>query len=251
MDITMRRAAVAQFKVEMLRTLRNRRFVFFTIIMPIAFYFIFTSSMDSEMQVGGIDWSAYYLMSMAAYGVAGSGIMTLSQKFSKERSQGWARLLKITPLPSWAFVVSKVAAQAVINLFMIIILFIVAATVKGVDLSSSLWIESGLWIWFGSFSFMAIGTLVGTVRNADVVQVVGMIVYMSMSLLGGLWTPTETMSSTMQVIAHAMPTYWLGYEARNLIGGGTFDWMGVLVLGAYVIGAVILSSYIMKKQEAV
>jgi len=251
MDLTIRRAALAQFKAELLRTMRNRRFVFFTIVMPIAFYFIFTSSMDSSMQVGGIDWSAYYLMSMAAYGVSGSGITTLSQKFSKERSQGWARLLRITPLPSWAFVVSKVAAQAVVNLFMIVVLFVVAATVKGVDLSPSLWIESGLWIWFGSFSFMALGTLVGTIRNSDVVQVVGLIVYMGTSLLGGLWMPAETMSSTMQTIAHAMPTYWLGYGARNLVGGGAFDWMGVWVLGAYIVAFVLIASYVMKKQEAV
>lgn len=251
MDISVRRAALAQLKSELLRTMRNKRFVFFTIIMPIAFYFIFTSSMDGDLTVDGIDWAAYYLMSMSAYGVVGSGITTLSQKFSRERSQGWSRLLRITPLPSWAFVLSKVIAQGLINLCMIIILFIIASVVKGVELTAAQWIESGLWIWFGSFSFMALGTLVGTIRNSDVVQVVGMIVYLGMSMLGGLWFPVESMSDTMRAIAHAMPTYWLGHGAWNLIGGGAFDWNGVFVLGAYVIGFVILSSYIMRKQEAV
>jgi ABC-2 type transport system permease protein len=251
MDHSVRKAVFAQCKSELLRTMRNKRFVFFTVIMPIALYFIFTSSIDGNLTVGGISWASYYLMSMSAYGVVGSGITTLSQKISKERSQGWSRLLRITPLPSWAFLVSKVVAQAIVNLLMILIVFLVAGFIKGVDLSASLWVESGLWIWFGSFSFMALGTLVGTIRNADVVQVVSMIVYLSLSMLGGLWFPVEQMSTAMQNIAYIMPTYWLGHGAWNILAGAAFDWKGVLILAGYIVVFIILSSIIMRKQEAV
>ncbi|MWC28419.1 ABC transporter permease [Paenibacillus sp. MMS18-CY102] len=248
---TIRKAAFAQIKAELLRTLRNKRFVMFSVIMPIAFYFIFTSTMDADAEVGGVDWSAYYLMSMTAYGVAGAGITSLSQKLAKERTQGWTQLLRITPLPSWAFIVSKVASQALINLCTVVLMFLVAAFAKGVDLSAAVWIESGLWIWLGSFAFMALGSLVGTIRNTDVVQVVSMIVYMGMSVLGGLWMPVETMSSTMRTIAHVLPTYWLGHGAWNLLGDGTFDWLGVVVLAVYIVAFTLISSLIIRKQEAV
>ncbi|SDN42294.1 ABC-2 type transport system permease protein [Paenibacillus sp. yr247] len=245
------KATLAQSKAELMRTLRNRRFVFFTIIMPVAFFFIFTSTMGSGTKIGGVDWSAYYLMSMTSYGIVGASLMSFAQRISKERSQGWIKLLSITPLPSWSYVFSKVAAQAVINFFIIIMMFVIGGFGKGINLSAAVWIESGLWIWIGGFSFMALGTLLGTMRNTDSVQVLSMILYMGLSVLGGLWMPTFTMSSTMQTIAKFTPTFRLGQGAWNLVGGGSIDWSGFGILAAYVVLFMVLSSYIMKRQEAV
>jgi ABC-2 type transport system permease protein len=98
---------------------------------------------------------------------------------------------------------------------------------------------------------MALGTLVGTMRNPDAVQVLSLILYMGLSVLGGLWMPTATMPSVMQTIAKFTPTFRLGQGAWNLVGGGTIDWNGVAILAAYVIVFMVLSSYILKKQEAV
>lgn len=251
MTRTVWKSTIGQCKAELLRTIRNRRFVFFSVAMPVIFYFIFTSTMGAGTKVNGVDWSAYYLMSMTAYGVIGAGITSLSMKLARERSQGWTRLLRITPLPSWAFVASRIASQGIINLCTITMMFVIGAFAKGVHLPASVWIESGLWIWVGGFSFMAIGTLLGTIRNADVVQLVATLVYMGLSVLGGLWMPTSSMSDSLQKIAHFMPTYRLGQGAWNLAGGGSIDWQGVLILAAYVIVFMILSSYIIKKQEAV
>jgi ABC-2 type transport system permease protein len=248
-NITMR-ATVAQCKAEMLRTLRNKRFVFFSIVMPVAFYFIFTGTMGN-IKIGNADWTAYYLMSMTVYGVIGASLTSFAQRISKERSQGWIRLLRITPLPTWSYVFSKVAAQGLINLFIILMMFIIGGFGKSVHLSAGAWVESGLWIWVGGFSFMALGTLLGTIRNADVVQVVTMILYMGLSIVGGLWMPTSTMSATMQNIAKFTPTNRLGQGAWNIVGGSTLDPAGVAILAAYVIVFMLLSSYIMKRQEAV
>ncbi|WP_274648709.1 ABC transporter permease [Paenibacillus humicola] len=245
------KSVVGQCKAELLRTIRNRRFVLFSVLMPIIFYFIFTSTVPASTKIGGVDWSAYYLMSMTAYGVIGSGITSLSMKLSRERSQGWTRLLRITPLPSWAFVVSKLVAQGILNFCSITLMFIMGAAAKGISLPAGVWIECGLWIWIGGFAFMALGSLIGTIRNTDVVQVVSTIVYIGLSLLGGLWMPTTTMSHTLQDIAKALPTYRLGQGAWSLIAGGSIPWQGILILCAYVAVCMILSSYIIRKQEAV
>ena len=41
------KATVAQCKAEILRTARNKRFVMFSIIMPVAFFFLFTSTEEA------------------------------------------------------------------------------------------------------------------------------------------------------------------------------------------------------------
>lgn len=245
------RATLAQCKAELLRTARNRRFVIFSVIMPVIFYFIFTSTVGDDTQVGNVDWSSYYLMSMTVYGVVGASLTSFAQRLSKERTQGWLTLLRITPLPSWSYVVSKVMAQGLINLCIVLIMFLVGGLVKHVDLSATAWITSGLFIWIGGFSFMGIGTLIGSIKNADFAQVLSMICYMGMSILGGLWFPTETMSATMRNIAHVLPTYRLGQGAWDAVAGASINWNGVLILVAYVVVFLAISSYVMKKQDAV
>jgi ABC-2 type transport system permease protein len=244
-------ATAAQCKAEILRTIRNKRFVFFSVVMPVAFFFLFTSTMDNNTVINGVDWASYYLMSMTVYGVVGAGLTSFAQRISKERSQGWIRLLKITPLPSGSYILSKVAAQGLINLAIVLLVFTIGGLGKGIHLSAAIWIECGLWIWIGGFAFMALGTLLGSIKNADAVQVLALMVYMGLSILGGLWFPTASMSGTMQTIAKFTPTYRLGQGAWNVVGGGVIDWNGALILAAYVVVFMLLSTYIMKRQEAI
>ncbi|MFC5530811.1 ABC transporter permease [Cohnella yongneupensis] len=251
MNSTALRATFGQCKAELLRTVRNRRFVIFSVIMPVIFYFIFTNTVPSDTKVGNVDWSSYYLMSMTVYGIVGASLTSFAQRLSKERTQGWLSLLRITPLPTWSYVTSKVMAQGLINLTIVLIMFMVGGFVKHVDMSASQWLTSGLFIWLGGFTFMGIGTLIGSIKNADFVQVLSMICYMGLSMLGGLWFPVESMSDTMQKIAHATPTYRLGQGAWDAVAGASVDWNGVLILIGYVAVFLALSSYIMKKQEAI
>jgi ABC-2 type transport system permease protein len=245
------KATAAQCKAELLRTIRNKRFVFFSVVMPVAFFFLFTSTIDHKTVINGADWTSYYLMSMTVYGVVGAGLTSFAQRISKERSQGWIRLLKITPLPSGSYILSKVVAQGLINLAIVLLVFTVGGLGKGIHLSAAIWIESGLWIWIGGFSFMALGALLGSIKNADAVQILALMLYMGLSILGGLWFPTASMSGTMQTIAKFTPTYRLGQGAWNVVGGGVIDWNGALILAAYVVVFMLLSTYIMKRQEAI
>ncbi|GIP37768.1 ABC transporter permease [Paenibacillus sp. J31TS4] len=244
-------ATIAQCKAEILRTARNKRFVFFSILLPVGFFFLFTSTMDSSMTIGNADWGAYYLMSMTAYGVIGASLTSFAQRIAKERAEGWVKLVRLTPLPSWSYVFSKMAAQGVINLFIIVVMFLIGGIGRSISLPLSVWLLSGLWLWAGGFSFMALGTLLGSLRNQDLTQVLSLIVYMGLSILGGLWMPTATFPDFMKTVAAYTPTFRLGEGAWNLVGGGAISLTGVLILAAYVTVFMVLSSYILKKQEAV
>lgn len=237
----------AQCKAEVLRTLRNRRFLIFSVVMPILFYFIFTSTMGDNLKVNGVDWKAYYLMSMTAFGIIGTNLITMGVRFAQERTQGWVRLLHISPLPQSVYVLSKMISQSLINLLTIIIMFLVGALAKGVDLTLGQWLLCGAWIWVGAVPFMALGILIGTLKSVEVVQVIANIVYMGLSVLGGLWMPITIMPKLIQQIANYLPTYRFGQGAWNILGAVHFDWTGALILAAYTAVFMILSSYILKK----
>lgn len=102
---------IAQCKAELLRIIRNPYYVFWSLLMPIMFYFIFTRVVNT-----GTDdtkqWQAHYLMSMAAFSVMGSAIMTLGIRLVQEQTQGWNTFIRITPLPSSVYFSAKCSVRA-------------------------------------------------------------------------------------------------------------------------------------------
>lgn len=89
------RLITVQCKAEMLRIIRNPYYVFWSLLMPIMFYFIFTRVVNTGSD--DLTWRAHYLMSMATFSVMGSAIMTLGIRLVQERTQGWTTFIRITP----------------------------------------------------------------------------------------------------------------------------------------------------------
>lgn len=241
----------AQCKAEILRTLRNRRFIIFSMLMPIIFYFIFTSTVGDNMQVQGIEWKAYYLMSMTAFGIIGTNLITMGVRFAQERAQGWTRLLRIAPLRSSVYLLSKMISQSILNLSTIVIMFTVGGLAKGIELTPAQWLLCGLWLWIGALPFMALGTLIGTLKSAEVVQVIANILYMGLAVLGGLWMPITIMPSFIQQLAKFLPSYRYAQGAWNILSGHAVSWAGFAILAAYILLFMLLSTYILRRQEAI
>jgi ABC-2 type transport system permease protein len=241
----------AQCKAELLRSLRNRRVLFFSIGFPVVFYLIFTSTVGGNTQVGGADWKSYYLMSMTAFGLLASSINSLGVKLAQERTQGWVRLLRVTPLSQTAYFGSKLVSMSLLNAGIIAVMFLVGFFAKGVRLNIGQWTGCALWLLFGSLAFLALGSLIGLSKRVELAQTLATMCQLILAMLGGLWFPTDVMPQAMKDIAQAMPTYHFAHGAWSLVAGGTPSWSNAAVLAAYLLVFVILSTYISRKQDAV
>lgn len=232
------------WKADMLRTLRDRRFVLFTMVMPVGFYLIFIHEGHVSVPIAGTFWNAYFMVSMATFGVIGSAVNTLGVRLAAERKGGWVRWLQTTPLSSLGYTVSKIAKQLTLSLIIVGLVFGVARVNQHIALSLGQWVKILLWIWVGSIPFAALGVLIGFAGNAA--QVLGTLVYLTMSLLGGLWTPVQALPQTMQTIARWMPTYRYARPAWNLLSNRPITVSDALYLCGYtllfVAGAVLIQS---------
>ncbi|MFE8701808.1 ABC transporter permease [Cytobacillus sp. FJAT-54145] len=242
-------ALTMQCKVEIIRIMRNPYYVFWSLFMPILFYVIFTKIFNSGME-NETEWQAHYLMSMTIFSVMGSAIMTLGIRLVEERTQGWSMFMKVTPLSENAYFFAKMVGQTLIHVLSIVVIFASGAIINGVSLSLYEWVMSGLWILGGSLPFLALGTLVGTMKRVDTASGVSNVIYMLLAITGGLWMPIEIMPSIIQDIAKWLPSFNLGNGAWEIIRGGSPEWMNILILSAYLILFMVLSSYIRRKQEA-
>lgn len=199
----------ALIKLELARALRNRKFLFFSVLYPSIIYLIFSSSAGSAGKVDGSDLTVatYLMVSMASFGALTAVLMGNSERIAKERESGWVRQLRLTPLPGRGYVLAKTASAAVVSLPAIVVVFAVAAGVKHVRLDAWQWLALTGVIWAGSLVFAALGVALGYLASGDAVRPITMIVYFGLSILGGLWMPSTTFPQFLQDIAEWLPTH--------------------------------------------
>ncbi|MFG2604461.1 ABC transporter permease [Streptomyces sp. NPDC048514] len=199
----------ALIKLELTRALRNKKFLFFSVLYPSIIYLIFSSSGGTGEKVDGtrLTVATYLMVSMASFGALTAVLMGNSERIAKERESGWVRQLRLTPLPGRGYVLAKTASAAVVSLPSIVVVFLVAAAVKHVRLDAWQWLALTGVIWAGSLVFAALGVAIGYLASGDAVRPITMIVYFALSLLGGLWMPSTAFPQVMQDIAEWLPTH--------------------------------------------
>ncbi|WP_413807354.1 ABC transporter permease [Streptomyces sp. OE57] len=197
-------------KLEIARTLRNRRFMFFTVIYPSVLFLMIAGSSDADDRVPGtrLSMPLYYMVAMASFGALTAVLMGNSERIAKEREGGWTRQLRLTRLPGRGYVGAKIAAGAVTTLPSIVIVFVVAAVAKGVRLDAVWeWPALTAAVWAGSLVFAALGVAIGYLASGDAVRPLTMIIYFGLSILGGLWMPTTSYPDWLRNIGDYLPTH--------------------------------------------
>ena len=58
----------AFLRFEVLRLLRNPRYVAITLGFPVVFYGLFLHSLQPSVRIAGTTWDAYFMVSMASFG---------------------------------------------------------------------------------------------------------------------------------------------------------------------------------------
>ncbi|GAA3155371.1 ABC transporter permease [Streptomyces rameus] len=196
-------------RLEVSRALRNRKFLFFSVIYPSGLFLLIAGNADSHTTVDGtgLTLPTYMMVSMASFGALTAVLMGNSERIAKERESGWVRQLRLTTLPGRGYVLAKTASAAVVSLPSIVMVFVVAAAVKDVRLDAWQWLGLTGAVWAGSLVFAALGVALGYLASGDAVRPITMIIYFGLSMLGGLWMPTTTFPQWLQDIAKWLPTH--------------------------------------------
>ncbi|MFC9289354.1 ABC transporter permease [Streptomyces sp. NPDC057052] len=199
----------ALIRLELVRALRNRKFLFFSVVHPSVLFLLIAGSADATTEIDGtgLTLPTYMMVSMASFGALTAVLMGNSERMAKERQSGWVRQLRLTPLPGRGYVLAKTASAAVVSLPSVVVVFVVAAAVKDVRLDAWQWLALTGAIWAGSLVFAALGVALGYLASGDAVRPITMITYFGQSILGGLWMPTTTFPGWLQDVARWVPTH--------------------------------------------
>jgi ABC-2 type transport system permease protein len=149
---------------------------------------------------------------------------------STERSQGWSRQLRLTPLTPTAYIAVKVLVAMLLGGLSVVVVYL-AGSFTQAQMDHHLWWETALIAWLGSLVFAAFGVFMGYLLPSDnVMQILGPGLAL-LAFLGGLFTPLDQMGHTFQTIARFTPMYGLSELAHAPLTGDGPGWAaGVNVL---------------------
>jgi ABC-2 type transport system permease protein len=225
-------------KYELLRTFRNRRFFVLSIGIPLILFFAIAGPNRHEDSLGGSGIAAplYFMVSLIAFGTMNS-ILAAGARIAAERSVGWTRQLRLTPLTPRMYFRTKVLTGYLTAGVTIALLYIAGASL-GVSLSASSWLRMTLFILVGLIPFAAIGIWLGHLLNPDSIGPALGGTTAILALLGGVWFPP---SGVMKGIAEALPSYWLVQGSHVALGGSGWGATGWLVVAAWTVAGAALA----------
>jgi len=212
--------------LEIRRVLRNRRTLFFILIFPNIFFYLF--GILGGGRRGGPEVLTAVMINMAVYGAI-AGTTSGGAAVALERSLGWSRQLRLTPLSPVAYIAMKVLVSMVLGAMAIISTFVVGSF-SGVHMTPTQWVLSAVSAWLGSFVFAAFGLFMGyLLPSENVMQFIGPMLAV-MAMFGGIFVPVQLLSPTLQRVAHFTPMYGVGVIARAPLTGQLGAWAVVAVI---------------------
>jgi ABC-2 type transport system permease protein len=229
---------------EVRRMFRSPRFVIFTVGLPLVYFLIFSgiyAQGDGPERAATI---VVLMVMMAAFGAISASI-SVGGKVANERNIGWNRQLRLTPLPAWGYLATKAASAMIVVLPALLLVFVVAALVKGVDLDAGTWLRVLLAVWLGVLPFTAVGLFIGMAATPDSAQGMSTVTMLLFSILGGVLIPAQVLPAAWLAVAKFLPSYWIVAQTMGQAFGTGVDGQGVLVALAWlvVVGALVAVRY--------
>ncbi len=182
----------------------------------------------------GIPVSTGLMINMATYAAMTAPLFT-GTRVATERGTGWQRQLRLTPLSSTAYLLTKGLTALLIAVPGLVLVGAIGALVEGVRLSAGQWLGVLGGVWLAAIPVAMLGLAIGLLANQDTVQPVGSGLMMLFGLLGGVWVPAEAAPDWMLGIMRVMPTYWMNQVAKAPLLADAALGRAVLVLAGWTV----------------
>ncbi len=224
--------------LELRRMLRNRRTIVFTLLFPAGLFFAFGSGTQGQQSVGNGNVSAYILVSMALYGAALTAAAS-GTSVALERSLGWSRQLRLTPLSPTSYILVKAVVALSLGAIAVAVVNLAGALQHKASMPIGVWVSCAVLTLFSTLVFAALGLFVGyLVPGENAMQLLGpgLAIF---SFLGNVFIPI-TQGTTMWHVAALTPMFGVAEISRAPLTGGlpwyavvnAAVWFAIFVAGA-------------------
>jgi ABC-2 type transport system permease protein len=171
---------------------------------------------------------------VGGYGAIGA-LLNYSAGVVGDRTIGWLRQLRLTPLSPVKVVLGKSLTGMVLALPPIAVMCAAAALVNGVRLPATEWATVLALLWAGATPFVLLGLGIGYLCTAQTVQPANFLAYFGMSLVGGLWLPLAVFPQALRTVGALMPTHAYADLAWGVVFHAPVSAGDLLTLGVWLV----------------
>jgi len=235
-----------QSRAEFIKMFRVPAFSATSIILPLIFFaFIgLGQAKDPLYPHATVTFGAYFLASMALYGVANVMVLGFGISIANERGQKQDLLMQATPLPAPVYFAAKAISALVIAALALLALSLFATFAGGVQLTASQWVTLLSRAMICSIPFIGLGFALGYISSPNSAPAIANLVYLPTAFASGLFFPLRFLPDFLHNVAPYLPLYrgaqlvWDAVGAPTEGGSIARDWT---YMAAFTIGFFFLA----------
>jgi ABC-2 type transport system permease protein len=243
---------------------RNPASAFFTFAFPLMFLVLFTSLLGSgNLPINGVSikQSWYFVGAMAGFGVISACFTNIAMTVTFQRDQGILKRVRGTPLPSWAYLSSRVVHAMLVAGILVVITLAFGKMVYDTPLPTGLpLVELMVTLVVGALSFSALAlALTGAIPNADAAPPMVNATILPLLFLSGIFIPLgDDAPAWIKLVGKIFPVkHFVDALYGGLLGNFKlpaaagpaagrqvfpFHWSDVLVVGVWGIAGLLLAT---------
>jgi ABC-2 type transport system permease protein len=238
---------VHQFRYDQKTFWRDPASVFFTVLLPLIFLFIFATIFGNETidELGGIKVSTYYVPAIITLAVISATLVSPVISLTQDRENGVLKRVRGTPLPSWVFIAGRVGNAVVISLLMAVLVTLIGRIVYGVAIPDTTLPALLLTLIVGAAAFNCMGVaLTAAIPSQDAAPAVTNAVALPLYFISGIFIPQNEIPDGVLHVADLFPfrhffvaffdtfdpaTTGIGLELGNLAVVAAWGALGLLI----------------------
>ena len=188
---------------------RNPQYVFFTVIQPIIFLFIFVSVFGNKTTlVGGheIKRSTYYVPAITTLAIMSGTFFNLTISLSRLREQGILKRVRSTPLPPSMFLAGRIGTSIAVSTLLVVLLLAIGNLAYGVSIPTHTLPGAVVTVLVGAASLSCLAFAVTAfVPSEDAAAPIANVIMLPLMFISGIFIPSSEIPAGMQDVANVFP----------------------------------------------
>ncbi len=228
------------FRASLLQLARTPAYSVITVMLP-AVIFVFIGTTITESRTG----ANVVMASFAVFAALGVAFFQFGVGIANGRESPWekfARVLPVSPVVRFLATIMTATAFATVAVGLVVL---TALLLTDVGMSESAWLKLILSVVGGSVPMAMFGIAIGYWAPPSAALPVANILYLAMSLGGGLFVPPTSMPGFLDSFSRVLPTRHIGELAWAAVLEQPWPAVSWMWLGAYTVlfGALAVAGY--------
>ncbi len=196
-----------QFRFDQKVFWRNPASVFFTVLLPLIFLFIFATIFgNEEIEARGVKTTTYYVPAIIALAVISATTVSLAINLTEDREGGLLKRVRGTPLPPAAFVGGRVGNSLVVSVAMVALVAALGKLIYGVSLPDRTIPAVIVTLAVGASAFCCLGfAMTAFIPSEDAAPAITNAIMLPLYFISGVFIPDSEIPSGVLDVADVFP----------------------------------------------